>query len=307
MRYTYLLLLLLPALLVAQTFRKKFTGSIGPYPITMTLVCKNGNVTGTYYYESFDDPISVRGFLVGKSIRFHGYDLKGNRIDEFIGQVNKYDIQGIWIGEGMQKRFNFKLHEVYIPPVNFSTSITPLRIFLGILTLIAISIAGIWAYIKFKKRVPRWLSRIELKYKRKFAPQRIGYEFERYMTDRLDPLKYRLVEWRTEKNKFKITGNPGLVFEQKFFKEGNNRFGIACKFFDKMSDTLQLDKLQNNFDKYRTVFIAIGIGGRPSAPDQVYLIPIDKVTDNKVRLGDITNFKIQGTTVEFDPKSNSFH
>jgi hypothetical protein len=307
MRYTFLIFLLLPALVLAQTFRKKYTGFIGPYPITMTLVCKSGNVTGTYYYESFDDPISIRGFLIGKSIRFHGYDLKGNRIDEFIGQVNKFDVNGIWIGEGMQKRFNFKLREVYVPPAPLSSFFTPGRMVLGLLGLIAVAIGGVWAYIRFTKRVPKWLSRLELKYKRKFAPQRIGYEFERYMTDRLDPHKYKLVEWRTDRNKFKITGTPALVFERKFVKDGNSRFGIACRFFEKGNDTIQLDKLQNNFDKYRTVFLAIGIGGRPSSPDSVYLIPIDKVKDNKISLKDITSFKIQGTTVEYDPNSETFH
>jgi hypothetical protein len=307
MRVILILLFLLPVVVFAQNFRKKYNGFIGPYPITMTLVCKNGNITGTYYYESFDDPISVRGFISGKSIRFHGYDLKGNRIDEFIGQVNKYDVNGIWIGEGMQKRFNFKLHEIYVPPTPLSGLLTVERIILGLLGLLAVVSLGVWSYIRFTKRVPNWLSRIELRYKRRFAPQRIGYEFERYMTDRLDPHKYRLVEWRKSSNKFKLSGTPGLVFERRFVKEGNNRLGIACKYFEKASDIFQIGTIENYFEKYRTLFIAIGVGGRPSAPESVYLIPIDKVKDNKISLKDISNFRIQGTTVEYDPTDNTFH
>jgi hypothetical protein len=308
MRYTLLILLILPAFLFAQTFRKKYHGNIGPYPITITLVCKSGNLTGTYYYDSFDDPISIRGFVAGKSIRFHGFDLKGNMIDEFIGQVNKYDVQGIWIGEGMQKRFPFSLHEVYIPPPPLVTFFTPQRIFICILLLSLLSLGGFYFYARRTNRTPRWITRIQLRYRRLFSPRTIGYEFERYMTDRIDPHKYRLVEWKkTDQKKFKLsTYTPGLIFERKNAAV-NARFGIACKYLEKISgESINIGKqAQDETDK--ATFVALGVGGKPSAPESVYMIPVENVTENKISLKDISRFKIQGTMVEYDPMQKTIY
>ncbi len=304
MKYSILLFLLLPYFLFSQTFRKKYHGNIGPYPITLTLVSKSGNLNGTYYYDSFDDPISIRGYVTGKSIRFHGFDLKGNMIDEFIGQLNKYDIQGIWIGEGMQKKYPFSLKEVYVPPPPLVRFFSIERVLLILLGLIITGAAALYIYIRRTKKVPRWLNKVELQFMRLFTPQRIGYQFERYMTDRLDPGKYHLVEWRNfSKKKFKLsTYSPGLVFEFKNAGGERSRFGISCRFFEKAEgDKLLLGKETVKFDRDKEVFVAVGIGGKPSAPESVYLIPIENVKGNIVSLKDIAGFKIQGATVEYDP------
>ena len=76
-----------------QTFKKKYKGAIGPYPVTLILNSAEGTLTGTYYYESFDDPISIRGFISDKNIEFKGFDLKGNQISNnqkvILEQLNK--------------------------------------------------------------------------------------------------------------------------------------------------------------------------------------------------------------------------
>jgi hypothetical protein len=306
----FLFLLLFPVLLFSQTFRKKYNGSIGPYPITITLSCKNGDITGTYYYESFDDPISVRGFVIGKSIEFRGFDLRGNMIDQFVGQVNHHDIQGIWIGEGMQKRYPFKLREDVSAgalPAAPASEVNVIGIVL--LALVAASLFVLFKIRRNNQAVNRWIAGLNLRFQSCFAPHKVGFEFEKYMTNKLDPDRYKLLEWRTDKNKkYSLsTYSPNLVFERRNTTDGDSRFAIECKYCNKfINDKVQLGK-ERLTEKFRQVankplFIALGLGGMPSRPAEVYIVPVDRIQNNTINLNEISGFKISGKTLDYDPK-----
>lgn len=300
-------LILIPYLLFSQSYRKKYHGSIGPYPITITLISKNGNLTGTYYYESFDDPISIRGFVTGKSIRFRGFDLKGNMIDEFVGQVNKHDIQGIWIGEGMQKRLPFRLMEDYTPESTTTESPFSLAKLMGVvIALLALVLVFVFIKVRKSKVIPRWLKKLQLKYKSNFAPDQVNYEFEKYVADHLDPTSYKLIEWRNEKSKkYTLSSySPDLVFERRNAKDV--RFGIECKYCNRFNGKVRIGKHEHDYtSNAKPLFVALGFGGVPSNPEAVFIVPIDKVNDNEIQVKDISRFKISGSTLNFDPENKT--
>jgi hypothetical protein len=297
------LLILIPALLFSQSYRKKYHGAIGPYPITITLVVKNGNLTGTYYYESFDDPISIRGFVTGKSIRFRGFDLKGNMIDEFVGQINKHDIQGIWIGEGMQKRFPFKLIEDFVPAPAEEPVVTLPKLSGIIIGLFAAIALFIYFRLKKTKAIPRWLRILHLKYKSLFAPDRIHYEFEKFVADHLDPNTYKLIEWHNKKSKkFTLSSHaPDLVFERRNARDV--RFAIECRYSNRFNNKVRIEN--HNDGGKNPMFVALGFGGVPSNPEAVYMVPVDKVNDKEIRLNEISRFRVSGETLNFDPDNKT--
>lgn len=116
-----------------------------------------------------------------------------------------------------------------------------------------------------------------------------GYLFEKYIVDLFDKKWFKIKEWRSDKRshggRFADSNKyPDMEVE---FGEGfdSYRFAIECKwrsgFYNggvRWAEPYQI----NNYLEFQEVtgmrvFVIIGIGGKPDAPEQVYVAPLDDV------------------------------
>lgn len=302
----------------AQSFKKKYKGKVGPYPVTLTLIAKDGALTGTYYYERFNEPISVKGYITGKSIEMSGYDLKGNKIDRFIGQYSQFDIHGIWIGEESRSRNSFNFTEV---GATFTSPSPSSQIWLFVSSLFIVSTAFVTIYLIRRKGnrkiVEKFVEKIDKNVSEKLNEREKGYAFEKYMTERLSDDFYRLLEWRSDKyynGRYALSSlKPDLEFERKNTTHVRKIFSVECKYRSKLfNGTIDLGKKWKivEYKKYsnesnKPVFLALGLGGKASAPEFVYIIPIEKVNDEVIQLNDIAEFRISRQQLYYDPENNT--
>lgn len=129
-----------------------------------------------------------------------------------------------------------------------------------------------------------------LTYSREF---RMGVDFEAYV---LQLLQVRgrsdllLREWRGDKSLDGIVPEsnkyPDLVLRQTV-KGASFDYAVECKWrsgFPAKRGLVWTDKFQFEYYKYFSrshnvpVFVVIGVGGLPTAPDAIYVIPLDAIT-----------------------------
>jgi len=295
----------------SQTFSKKYTGFVGTYPIVVTLYAREGQLTGTYYYDNSNEPISIRGLITGRSIEMRGYDLKGNPIERFIGQITKFDIHGIWIGEGSRERQSFSLKEAAILP-------SPDRTREWIPYGIGLAILGAAALLFYLFRnAMRSMTRITGKYAGQFISLfRIknsddAYEFEKFMTEKLGADRYKLIEWHNEILSESAEPKPDLEFERKNSTHEQSVFSIECEYKNRPTgNKIELKKKKLSYSLQakalgKPVFFAIGLGGKPSHPDTLYIVPAEKVKNNVLDLNEIEEFRISGRKLTYNPEDGS--
>lgn len=121
-----------------------------------------------------------------------------------------------------------------------------------------------------------------------------GREFEDFVLELFDLSSnsaYSLIEWRSDKTKDEVfpvgNGYPDFVIE---FNEGKNskKFSIEYKWratISKLKSSLlftpeQIIRYQKYAaEKNQRVTIVLGVGGEPSMPEELYLIPVDVLQD----------------------------
>lgn len=116
-----------------------------------------------------------------------------------------------------------------------------------------------------------------------------GYQFEKYIVDLFDKKWFKIKEWRSDKRSHggRFADSNKYPDMEVQFGEGFDtyRFAIECKwrkgFYNgeiKWAEPYQI----NNYLEFQEVtgmrvFVIIGIGGKPDAPEQVYVAPLDDV------------------------------
>lgn len=116
-----------------------------------------------------------------------------------------------------------------------------------------------------------------------------GLVFEKFIVQQFDIYKgyFTLLDWRSDKfhrGVFpKSSQNPDLVYQYKH-KDFVRTFAVECKYRSRaFNGSIQImDK--NNYKTYEAfhrnempVYIALGIGGEPNNPTEMYLIPFQQV------------------------------
>lgn len=130
-----------------------------------------------------------------------------------------------------------------------------------------------------------------------------GLEFEKYVVSNFSKKYFTLNEWRGDKY---IDGRyaesntyPDLEYTLHL-KSGDYKFAIECKWRSKTNTQGEVQwcnkaqlKRYNNFadNKDMPVFIVLGIGGKPSNPDEVYCIPLKELHSNTVRHESIEQYR----------------
>ena len=133
-----------------------------------------------------------------------------------------------------------------------------------------------------------------------------GREFEDFILELFDlgnSKAYSLIEWRSDKTSGEISPvsntYPDFVIE---YKDGNikNRFAIECKWRaiipryrnKPILATEQIERYQDYARKNNmNVNIILGVGGEPSMPEELYIIPIERIQQIVLKPSLLNKFK----------------
>jgi len=146
-----------------------------------------------------------------------------------------------------------------------------------------------------KKQLRRTYLSVRTRIKAITMPEDVlkGREFEDFVLELFDTNKaktYSLLEWRGDKSSGIISPvsntYPDFVLE---YKEGKRkkRFAVECKWrasiprrlAQPLFDPEQITRYKEYANsKALNVYIILGVGGEPSMPEELYLIPIDSVS-----------------------------
>ena len=146
-----------------------------------------------------------------------------------------------------------------------------------------------------KKRLRRTYISVRTRIKAITLPEEVlkGHEFEDFVLELFDldeARTYSLLEWRSDKSLGGVSPvsntYPDFVLE---YKEGRRKqkFAVECKwraniprrFTQPLFEPEQIIRYQEYAaEKAQNVYIILGIGGEPSMPEVLYLIPIDAIS-----------------------------
>ncbi len=133
-----------------------------------------------------------------------------------------------------------------------------------------------------------------------------GDKFEKFIVKKFDKNYFTVKEWRSDKY---IDGvyaesnmNPDLELE--FHMKGfSTRFALECKYRSGLYNgyvELAKERQLHNYKQFETerktsVYIALGLGGEPENPDELFLIPLKHLTSNKLSYDGLSRFKKEHT------------
>lgn len=135
------------------------------------------------------------------------------------------------------------------------------------------------------------------------TPKEKGNQFESFIADLFTEKNgFKLIEWNQG------TTSPGGNYAENelkpdFYIQRNKEhrkpltFWLECKYLTALNGPFRLKQYQ--FDRYkahqratrRKVLIALGLGGAPSAPSALYIIPVDSLT-SPIPETELANYKL---------------
>ena len=146
-----------------------------------------------------------------------------------------------------------------------------------------------------KKRLRRTYISVRTRIRAITLPEEVlkGREFEDFVLELFDLNEtnaYSLLEWRSDKSLGEVSpvsnSYPDFVLE---YKEGKwkKKFAVECKwrasiprrFTQPLFEPDQITRYQEYaVEKEQNVYIILGVGGEPSMPEELYLLPIDSIS-----------------------------
>lgn len=126
-----------------------------------------------------------------------------------------------------------------------------------------------------------------------------GHDFEKFIVQKFNKNIFTIKDWAGDKYVNGVyaetSQHPDMKIELKKEKIG---FAVECKWNQKLyNDGFQIKEEQ--FSRYKRfeetenipVFMAVGIGGTPSCPDQLYIIPLKVMGNNFIQFDDLFNYR----------------
>jgi hypothetical protein len=140
--------------------------------------------------------------------------------------------------------------------------------------------------------------------------QKAGYDFEKYVVQKFDKKYFEITQWAGDKfveGRFaKTNQQPDMQLE---LRKAGNRYPLAveCKWrsnpngeFVRFADDEQLLRYQQFAESNKIpTFIILGIGGKPSKPAEVFVIPIDRFKKPLQHLNNLKPFKKENLSKGF--------
>ncbi|MEO5682779.1 MAG: hypothetical protein ABIQ88_09055 [Chitinophagaceae bacterium] len=117
-----------------------------------------------------------------------------------------------------------------------------------------------------------------------------GHEFEKFIVSRFNPAYFTLLHWQNEKQSGNVcplsNHDPHLVYQFNL-QDKTHMFSIECKFREKdyrnkftWAEPYQLRNYKRFQEQTKMpLFVVIGLGGLPSKPTNMYLIPFNDIED----------------------------
>lgn len=128
-----------------------------------------------------------------------------------------------------------------------------------------------------------------------------GNAFEDYMIQLLGKEKgVQLVSRNSDYHKNGVSASENMEPDLKF-KLNNLRFSVECKwrksFFNQEVSFAKNYQIRN-YNKYQIVtnqkvFVAFGIGGNPSSPEKLFLLPLAKLTEEYISEHEIRDYEVK--------------
>ena len=132
--------------------------------------------------------------------------------------------------------------------------------------------------------------------------EEMGLDFEKYVVRKFSRKRFIIKNWAGDKfvdGRYAETSlEPDLTLELKL---GDNRypFAVECKwrsepksnFIDFGKDDQLRRYQQFSNDKDIPTFIVLGVGGEPSNPEQVYVIPVDRFSKGNQHIHNLKQFQ----------------
>lgn len=129
-----------------------------------------------------------------------------------------------------------------------------------------------------------------------------GDDFEKFIVQKFSKKYYKVKEWAGDKYVKGVyaetTIQPDLVLELEL---GNisQEFSVECKWrriFDKGGLEFASEKQLENYKSFQKkkdipVFIAIGVHGEPSSPEQLYVVPLEEIESNFIAMGQLKKYR----------------
>lgn len=130
-----------------------------------------------------------------------------------------------------------------------------------------------------------------------------GNEFEKFIVGKLDKRYFRCRSWSSDKSsngRFSLRDlNPDLFLDYRAKQEHKPfKFAIECKYRSSYYDEkISLDESQlKRYKRYasikrRKVYLAIGVGGNPYSPNEVFIVPLNEVKNNELKKSFLNQYK----------------
>ena len=147
-----------------------------------------------------------------------------------------------------------------------------------------------------------------------------GLEFEKWVITKFPQQYYKLLDWKGDKmldGRYPDSSRyPDLEFELQL-SEGKltEKFSVECKwrssFYHGAVNWASQEKIAiyNQFaaDRQQEVFLVLGVGGEPSEPERVYVIPLKSAQASWLKEADIEQYKRKDPAKDFfyHAKSNT--
>jgi hypothetical protein len=158
-------------------------------------------------------------------------------------------------------------------------------------------------------------------YNNKELKKELADIFEDYMASKLDTNYYIKITGRSAdkqvNGKYLLEDTyPDIKLEFSFKDKAPVKMAVECKYstgYQNLKVTIAKDNDQlmrykqygNNGEKL--VFIALGVGGPPNNPHELFIIPVDQIVAPVVERNDILIYKMDKPKLFFDPAKNKFN
>lgn len=129
-----------------------------------------------------------------------------------------------------------------------------------------------------------------------------GYDFEKFMVKKFNMKYFTIKQWAGDKYVEGIysekTTQPDLIIE--FAHEDYTKvFAVECKYRSKVENGKVKFSYEDQLNRYRKfekeesidVYIALGIGGTASKPDELYLIPLTELSFYEVSTSSLLKYR----------------
>ena len=128
-----------------------------------------------------------------------------------------------------------------------------------------------------------------------------GEDFEKFVVKKFDQKYFNIKEWASDKYVDGIYAesnqNPDLRLEFNH-KQTKEEFSVECKYRSSLYNGMLEFAYPDQFKRYQQyeksqkipVFIVVGIGGEPTAPAELYVIPLRLMDSHKVQKEDLKEY-----------------